>query len=91
MRIAVVRIIALVGMLAMVVVIASQIVTLNVESGDLVLHLTYANIGIGILTTVSAILWAVWSPRKAGGVTIAVFSLILNPVWLVLFIFVAFG
>jgi hypothetical protein len=91
MRLTIVRIIALIGMFAMLVVIGLQIAALNVESGDLVLHLSYANFGIGILTTVSAILWAVWSPSKVGGILVAVFSLILNPVWLILLVVLVFG
>ena len=86
MRLAIARIIALIGQLAMLVVIGFQIAALDYESGDLILHLSYANFGIGLVTTLAAILWAVWSPRKVGGILIAVFSLILNPVWLLLLI-----
>jgi hypothetical protein len=91
MRLAIIRMIALIGMLAMLVVIGLQLAALNVESGDLVLYLSYTNFGIGILTTVSGILWAVWSPRKVGGILVAVFSLILNPAWLILLVVLVFG
>jgi hypothetical protein len=80
------RIVALVGLLAMVVVFGLQIQALTWESGDRTLHLSYLNIGIGVVTTVAAALWVGWSRRRAGAIVVLVISILMNPIWLLLVI-----
>lgn len=80
------RIVALVGLLAMVVVFGLQIQAQTWESGDRTLHLAYVNIGVGVLTTIAACLWVAWSRRKAGAIVVLVISILMNPIWLLLVI-----
>lgn len=80
------RIVALVGLLAMVVVFGLQIQAQTWESGDRTLDLAYLNIGVGALTTIAAALWVAWSRRKAGAIVVLVISILMNPIWLLLVI-----
>lgn len=80
------RIVALIGLVAMVVVFGLQVQAQTWESGDRTLELAYLNIGIGVVTTVSAALWTAWSPRKAGAIIVLIVSVLMNPIWLLLLI-----
>lgn len=78
--------VALIGLLAMLVVKAFELQALTWESGDRVLHLSYLEIGIGVVTTAAAITWTVWSRQKAGAIVVLVLSILFNPIWLLLVI-----
>lgn len=80
------KVVALVGLLAMLVVKGFELQALTWESGDRVLHLNYLEIGIGVVTTAAAITWTVWSRRKAGAIVVLVLSILFNPIWLLLLI-----
>ena len=80
------RLIALLGLIGMLVLVGFELQALTWESGDRVLHLSYAGVAVGAVTALSAALWTAWSTRKGGAITVLVISVLLNPVWLLLLI-----
>jgi hypothetical protein len=80
------KVVALVGLLAMLVLKGFELQALTWESGDRVLHLNYIEIAIGVITTAAAIIWTIWSRRKAGAIVVLVLSILFNPIWLLLLI-----
>ena len=53
------------GLFGMLVLIGFQFRALTRESGDRVLHLSYAEIGVGLLTTLVAAVSVAWASQKA--------------------------
>ena len=80
------KLIGLLGLLGMLVLIGFQFQALTWESGDRVLYLSYAGIGVGLVTTVASAVWTAWASRKGGAIAVLVVSILLNPIWLLLLI-----
>ena len=80
------KVVALVGLAAMLVTKGFEFAALNYESGDRVLYLSYLEIGIGVVTTAAAVTWTIWATRKAGAIVVLVLSILFNPIWLLLLI-----
>lgn len=80
------KLIALLGLTAMLVLAGFEVQALTWESGDRVLHLNYASAAVGAVTSVAAALWVAWSRRKAGAIVVLVVSIVINPIWLLLLI-----
>ncbi len=80
------RLVALVCLLAMLVLIGFEVQALTWESGDRVLHLSYAGVAVGTIASVAAGLWVAWAPRRAGAIAVLVVTVLLNPIWLLLLI-----
>ena len=80
------KVIALLGLLAMLVLVGFEVQALTWESGDRVLHLNYVSIGVGVVTTVAAAIWTIWARRKAGAIVVLIVSILINPIWLLLLI-----
>jgi hypothetical protein len=79
-------VIALLGLTAMIVLTVLAVASLNVESGDRALHLSYATALVGFATLVSAIVWTVRARRKAGAIVTLIACVLLNPTPLFLLI-----
>ena len=80
------KVIALLGLLAMLVLAGFEFQALTWESGDRVLHLNYASLIVGLVTAVAAALWTAWATRKGGAIAVLVISIVINPIWLLLLI-----
>ena len=80
------KVIALLGLLAIVVLWSFELQALTWESGDRVLHLSYGAIAVASVTTIAAIIWTAWSARKGGAIAVLVISVLVNPIWLLLLI-----
>ena len=80
------KVIALLGLLTMLVLAGFEFQALTWESGDRVLHLNYASIAVGVVTTVAAAVWTARSRTKAGAIVVLVVSILINPIWLLLLI-----
>ena len=80
------KVIALLGLLAIVVLWGFELQALTWESGDRVLHLNYMAIAVASVTTIAAAIWTAWSQRRAGAIAVLVISVLVNPIWLLLLI-----
>ncbi|MDP3209152.1 MAG: hypothetical protein Q8M65_08375 [Rhodoglobus sp.] len=83
---AVPRTIALLGLLGMLVLFGFEVQALTWESGDRVLHLSYAGIAVASVSAVAAAWWTAWASRKGGAITVLVIAVLINPIWLLLLI-----
>jgi hypothetical protein len=80
------KVIALLGLLAIVVLWGFELQALTWESGDRVLQLNYVGIAVASVTTVAAAIWTTWAARKGGAIAVLVISVLVNPIWLLLLI-----
>ena len=80
------KVIALLGLLTMLVLAGFEFQALTWESGDRVLHLNYAGVIVGLVTSVAAGIWTAWATRKGGAIAVLVISIVFNPIWLLLLI-----
>ena len=80
------KVLALLGLLAMLVLVGFEFQALTWESGDRTLHLSYAGVIVGLVTAVAAGLWTAWATRKGGAITVLVISIVINPIWFLLLI-----
>ena len=76
------KVIALLGLLAIVVLWGFELQALTWESGDRVLHLNTVSLGFSVITTAAAIWWLVWAPRKGAAITVLVVSILISPIWM---------
>lgn len=80
------KLVAILGLAAMLVLWILEFEALTWESGDRVLYLNYIGIGVCAVTSIAAAVWTKLATRKAGAITVLVVSILINPIWLLLLI-----